>query len=66
MKTAKFWVGLVGAIATSLLTVFGPDSRVGQVLVVVVALVTALGVYLVPNAEDEQAAYLRAQDAKRP
>jgi len=50
MKAAKFWVGLIGAVVTSLLTVFGPGTRTYQVLTVVSALVTAAGVYLVPNA----------------
>jgi hypothetical protein len=62
MKTAKFWVGLAGGIVTSLLTVYGPDTRTGQVLTVISALVTALGVYLVPNApkgDDEATAAAR-------
>lgn len=50
MKTAKFWVGLVAAVATSLLAVLAPDSNVAHILTVVVALAGALGVYLVPNA----------------
>lgn len=49
MSTAKFWVGLVSAVATSLLTVLAPDTNVAHILTVVVALAGAIGVYLVPN-----------------
>lgn len=50
-QSAKAYVALVGSIATALLGVFAADSTVGQVLVVVVALATALGTYKVPNAD---------------
>lgn len=49
MDKAKFYVALAGAVATALLSVFGPDSRVGQVLTVISVVATAVGVYLVPN-----------------
>ena len=49
MSAAKFWVGLLGAIVTSLLTVFTADSTIGKVLSVAAALLTAISVYLVPN-----------------
>jgi hypothetical protein len=50
VKTAKFWVGLVSAVATSLLAVFAPSTTTYHVLSVIVALAGAIGVYLVPNA----------------
>jgi hypothetical protein len=49
VTAAKFWVGLVGAIASSLLTVFAADTTLGKVATVVVALATAIGVYAWPN-----------------
>lgn len=50
MKAAKFVVGLVGAVGTALLGIYGPDTTVGRIVTVAVALATAVGVYLVPNA----------------
>lgn len=49
-KYAKTIVAVVSAVATALLTVYGPDTQVGHILTVIVAVVGALGVYLVPNA----------------
>lgn len=49
MRYAKFFVAAAGACATSLVTVFGPDSAVGQIATVVLATLTALAVFLVPN-----------------
>ena len=43
-KAAKFWVGLVGVTATALSGVI--DS---PILTGVVAVATAVGIYLVPN-----------------
>lgn len=51
MKYAKFFVAAIGGCATSLVTVFGADTRVGQIATVVLATVTALAVYLVPNVD---------------
>lgn len=45
---AKFIVGLVGAVASAVLAVLGPD-RVPAWVAVVVAVATAVGVYLTPN-----------------
>lgn len=50
MKAAKMVVAAIGATATALLGVLGPDTTVGHVLTVVAAVATTLGVYLVPNA----------------
>lgn len=52
MKTAKFWVGLVTAVAVALATVYGPDTTAGKVITIVLAVAGALGVYLVPNKPD--------------
>lgn len=49
-KYAKTIVAVVSAVGTALLTVYGPDTQVGHVLTVVIAVAGALGVYLVPNA----------------
>lgn len=54
-KKAKFIVGLLGAIAVSLSTVVAPDSTLGKVVTIVLALATAVGVYLTPNAPEEPA-----------
>lgn len=50
MKALKALVAVIGGAITSALTIWGPDTTVGQVLVVVAALLTAVSVYLVPNA----------------
>lgn len=49
MRYRKFWAALVGAGATSALSIWGPDTTAGQVATVVVALATAATVYAVPN-----------------
>lgn len=49
MKAAKAVVAIIGAGATAALGIWGPDTTVGQVLTVLVALCTAGAVYLVPN-----------------
>lgn len=51
LPAAKAWLALVGAIATALLAHYGPDTAVGGVLTVVVAVASAVVVYRVPNAE---------------
>ena len=48
-EAAKAYVALVGAIATALLGIYGPDTQVGQVLTVVVAIATAIATFAVPN-----------------
>ena len=47
---AKFWVGVVGAVVVAVLSALPDDP---QWLVVVSAVLTAVGVYLVPNAAPE-------------
>ncbi len=50
MQYAKFWVALIGGVATSAIAVFGADTAAGKVATIVAAACTAAGVYLVPNA----------------
>lgn len=50
MKAAKFLVGLVTAVAVAVSTVYGPETTVGHVVTIVLAVAGAIGVYLVPNA----------------
>lgn len=50
MKAAKFWVSLAAALAGGALTVVAPDSQVGHILSVVIALAGTVAVYMVPNA----------------
>lgn len=45
----KFYIGLVGALAASLVGSFGPDSPATKVLSIVIALTAAAGVYLARN-----------------
>lgn len=49
---AKFYVGLIAAVATSLLTVLTPESPAYDVVTIVVAVAGAIGVYLVPNVDE--------------
>jgi len=51
MRAAKAVVAILGAGVTAALGIWGPDTSVGRVLVIVAAICTAAGVYLVPNAE---------------
>lgn len=46
----KAIVGLIGAVGSALLAVYGPDTEVGQILNVVVVIATAVAIYLTPNA----------------
>lgn len=48
-KYAKTIVAVITAAATGLLTVYGPDTQVGHILTVIVAIAGAVGVYAVPN-----------------
>jgi hypothetical protein len=50
LESAKAYTALVVGIATALLGVYGPDTQVGQVLTVVVAIGGAVAVWSVPNA----------------
>lgn len=53
MKYAKAYAALVGAIATALLSVYGPDTAVGRWLTVAAVVATAVGTWAVPNASEE-------------
>lgn len=46
---AKAFVALLGAVATALLSVYGPDTSTGRVLVIVSLVATTILVYRVPN-----------------
>jgi hypothetical protein len=48
---AKAYVALIGAVVTALLAVYGPDTKVGQVLTIISVVATAVGTYAVPNAD---------------
>ena len=50
-KYRKFIVAVIGAAVTSALQIWGPDTKVGQVLTVVSAITTAAAVYIFPNEE---------------
>lgn len=47
----KAIVAVIGGAVTSALTIWGPDTTVGQVLVVASAMITALSVYAFPNEQ---------------
>lgn len=49
MTAAKAAVAIVGSAVTAALGIWGPDTNVGRVLIVVSAALTAATVYLVPN-----------------
>ena len=46
---AKGLAGLVTAVATSLLTIFGPETEVGKYLTIAVAVAGAISVYGISN-----------------
>lgn len=50
MKVAKFIVALIGAIGSAVATVVAGDSTAGKVVAIVLVIVSAIGVYLTPNA----------------
>lgn len=51
MTTTKFWVALIGGSADAAIAIFGSDTIVGKVLIVVLAGLTAAGVYQLPNTK---------------
>lgn len=51
LRSAKAYAALIGAVATALLSVYGPDTEVGHWLTVAVAVCTAVGTYAVPNLD---------------
>lgn len=50
MQYLKFYAAIIGAGITAALGVVGPDTDLFKILTVLAALVTAAGVYAVPNA----------------
>ena len=50
LVNAKAYAALVGSVCTALLGIFAADSRLGQILTVVVAVCTAVATWSVPNA----------------
>ncbi len=50
MSAAKAIVAVIGAAVTAALGIVPPSTTVWQVLTVISAALTAVGVYLVPNA----------------
>jgi hypothetical protein len=46
---AKAIAAIIGAIAATVLQIVGADTTWGQIATIVVAALTALGVYAVPN-----------------
>lgn len=51
MKAAKALVAIIGAACTAALGIWGPDTPVGHVLTIALAVCTAAAVYAVPNEE---------------
>jgi predicted small integral membrane protein len=46
---AKFFVGLAGAVVQGALQFVGPDGNAGHWLSLAAAVITAIGVYAIPN-----------------
>lgn len=49
LANAKAYAALIGSICTALLGIYGPETQVGGVLTVVLAVVTAFATWAVPN-----------------
>lgn len=49
-RYAKFIVAVLGAVVTSALTIWGPDTNIGHGLVIASTALTAISVYWVRNA----------------
>lgn len=49
-KYAKAIVAIIGAGLTAALGIVSPDTELFSVLTIIAAMVTASGVYLIPNA----------------
>lgn len=63
----KYWkaiVAIVGGAITSALTIWGPETTVGQVLTVVMTLLTAVGVYVARNTPVVPDAVRAVQDRR--
>ena len=54
LESAKAYVALVVSIATALLGIYGPETTVGHVLTVIVAVGGAVAVWTVPNASADR------------
>lgn len=52
MQYAKAYAALIGAIVTALLGLYGPDTKVGQILTVLAVVLTAVATYRIPNDDD--------------
>jgi hypothetical protein len=64
MNKIKFWVGLAGALVTTLLEVLGPDGTIGRVLTIATAVITAVAIYAFPNLETASALRRKAVEAQ--
>lgn len=53
LTNAKAYASLLGTVLTALSGVYTADSRVGHVVTAVLAVLTALGVWAVPNAAQD-------------
>lgn len=53
LATAKAWAALVGAVLTALVGTLTPDDAGYRTLTVVLAVVTAIAVYGVPNKDPQ-------------
>lgn len=51
LRYSKAIAAFVGSLTTALLGIYGPETAVGAVLVVVAAIATVVATYRVPNAE---------------
>lgn len=51
LATAKTWAALVGAILTAVVGSLSPDDAGYKVLTIALAVVTAVAVYRIPNAD---------------
>lgn len=49
LESLKFWVALIGGLATAAVTVFGGDTTVGKCASLVLAALTAGGVWVARN-----------------
>lgn len=53
LTTAKAWAAFVGAILTALVGTLTPDDTGYRILTIVLAVVTAVAVYGIPNRDVE-------------
>lgn len=47
----KAYAALLGSVCTALLGVYGPDTQTGHLLTVVLAVLTAVATFAVPNLD---------------